>query len=43
MTADEFAVQVEALIEAGRAGGLSDEQMATAPENVAEALDEGMS
>ena len=42
MTAEEFAIQVEALIEAARVGGLLDEEIRYALENAAEALGEGV-
>jgi hypothetical protein len=42
MTAEEFAVQVEALIEACRVGDLSDGAIRDTPEKAAEALGEGM-
>jgi hypothetical protein len=42
MTAEEFAERIETLIEAGRAGGLSDTAIRDALEEAAEALDEGI-
>jgi hypothetical protein len=42
MTAEEFADQIEVLIERARAGGLSDEVIIAGLEAAAEALDEGL-
>lgn len=42
MTVQEFAAQIEVLIEAGRAGELADEAIRDALEAAAEALDEGI-
>ena len=42
MTAEEFAAQLERLIEQGRAGGLPDEAIIAGLEAAAEALDEGL-
>lgn len=42
MTADQLAVYVEALVEAARAGGMSDEEIAAVLYDAAEALLEGL-
>jgi hypothetical protein len=42
MTAEEFADQIEVLIERARAGGLSDEVIIAGLEEAAEALDEAL-
>jgi hypothetical protein len=43
MTAEEFAVRLEVLIEQGRDGGLSDEAIIVGLAEAVEALDEGLS
>ena len=43
MTAEEFVVRLEMLIEQGRDGGLSDEATIAGLEEAVEALDEGLS
>jgi hypothetical protein len=42
MTPDEFATQLELLIERARAGGLSDAVIIVGLEEAVEALDEGL-
>jgi hypothetical protein len=42
MTAEEFAAQIEHLMERARDGGLSDEVIISGLEAAAEALDEGL-